>query len=170
MIQIGIAYTEKGAGLHDAIRRAGLSLREENGQWVTSHDIGLVQSVIDGYTIAQCKTDICNQILSLAKRKFDSVISGISSGELAGWPILREEEILYRASGNEADCPSIAAEAADRGIPVATLAAKVRTNSATFNGLRGAISGASGRHRDAVMSLTTFAEVLAYQFTDGWPV
>lgn len=43
-----INYTEKGAGLHDAIREAGHWLREENGVWVASND-GAVQAIIDAY-------------------------------------------------------------------------------------------------------------------------
>lgn len=43
-----INYTEKGAGLHDAITAAGHVLREENGVWVSSDDAA-VQAIIDAY-------------------------------------------------------------------------------------------------------------------------
>jgi hypothetical protein len=43
-----ITYTEKGSGLHDAIRKAGHWLREENGVWLSSNDAD-VQAIIDGY-------------------------------------------------------------------------------------------------------------------------
>ena len=41
-----IQYTEKGYGLHNAIRAAGHWLREENGAWVSSNDEA-VQAIID---------------------------------------------------------------------------------------------------------------------------
>lgn len=43
-----IAYVEKGAALHDAIRKAGHGLREENGVWIASDDQA-VQAIIDGF-------------------------------------------------------------------------------------------------------------------------
>ena len=43
-----INYTEKGAGLHEAVRKAGYSLREENGVWVSDND-SAVQAIIDAY-------------------------------------------------------------------------------------------------------------------------
>lgn len=43
-----INYIEKGAGLHEAISKAGHSLREENGVLISSDDIA-VQAIIDAY-------------------------------------------------------------------------------------------------------------------------
>jgi hypothetical protein len=43
-----INYTEKGSGLHQAIRKAGYSLREENGVFVSDNDEA-VQAIIDAY-------------------------------------------------------------------------------------------------------------------------
>jgi hypothetical protein len=43
-----ISYNEKGSGLHEAIRKAGHWLREENGVWISSNDTA-VQAIIDGY-------------------------------------------------------------------------------------------------------------------------
>jgi hypothetical protein len=163
-----INYVEKGAGLHAAIGKAGLWLREENGSWITSDDAA-VQAIIDGYSLADAKTHKAAEIIAFAKTQFDKTIAGISAGEMAGWPILRAEAIAYGVSGNEADCPSIVQEAADRGITVAALVAKVNANAAYFNAARAKISGTSGKHRDAVNALTTFAEVVAYDYSTGWP-
>lgn len=162
-----INYVEKGAGLHVAITRAGHWIREENGAWVSSNDVA-VQAIIDGYTLADAKAHKAAEIIAFAKTQFDKTIAGISAGEMAGWPILRAEAIAYGVSGNEADCPSIVQEAADRGITVAALVAKVNANAAYFNMLRAKISGTSGKHRDAVNVLTTFAAVAAYDYSTGW--
>lgn len=43
-----IRYTEKGRWLHDAVRRAGHQLWEENGEWKSSNDAA-VQAIIDGF-------------------------------------------------------------------------------------------------------------------------
>lgn len=45
---MGITYTEKGTGLHDAIVAAGHWLHCINGVW-TSDDDSAVQAIIDGY-------------------------------------------------------------------------------------------------------------------------
>jgi len=41
-------YTEKGVGLHEAVRAAGHWLREENGVWRSSNDAA-VQTIIVAY-------------------------------------------------------------------------------------------------------------------------
>lgn len=46
---MAITYTEKGHGLHDAIRAAGFSLRREGDLWVSSDDVA-VQAIIDSYS------------------------------------------------------------------------------------------------------------------------
>lgn len=43
-----INYIEKGRYLHDAIRKAGHWLREENGVWKSSNDAA-VQAIIDAF-------------------------------------------------------------------------------------------------------------------------
>jgi len=43
-----ISYTEKGYGLHEAIRAAGHSLEQRDGVWLSSDDVA-VQAIIDAY-------------------------------------------------------------------------------------------------------------------------
>lgn len=45
---MAITYTEKGPGLHLAVRAAGHWLRQENGAWQSSNDVA-VQAIIDSY-------------------------------------------------------------------------------------------------------------------------
>jgi CheY-like chemotaxis protein len=163
-----IIYTEKGYGQHEEVRKAGHWLRQENGVWVSSNDAA-VQLVLDGYTVAKEKSRVATAITALAKKKFDAAIADMSAGEMAGWSMLKSEADKWNISKLDSDCPSIAAEATNRGITVAALVAKVISNSNMFNGLRASIAGASGKHRDAVNALPdTFAAVAAYDYQVGW--
>lgn len=163
-----INYIEKGYGLHLAISAAGHALSQVDGAWVSSDDLA-VQTIIDGYTLDQCKAEARAKVDAHAKELFDRAVSGISAAEMAGWPILRAEAKLYALTGSEADCPAIAFEAQMRGVTVSALAAKVQANTVKFDALRAAIAGASGKHRDAIAALALFEAVLAYDYTTGWP-
>lgn len=164
-----INYTEKGAGLHQAIVNAGHALRQLNGVWVSSNDAA-VQSIIDNYTLVNAQTDTINKVNDLTKIKFDKVIYGISAGEMAGWSVLRSEAIAYGKSTLETDCPTIVTEALARGVTVPVLVAKINTNNTKYNNLRSSIAGQSGKHRDAIGGLLTFAAVSSYDYTTGWPL
>lgn len=163
-----INYTEKGYGLHLAIAASGQSLTQIDGEWQAS-DEDAVQSIIDGYTLDQCKADVKAKIEAHAKELFDRAVAGVSAAEMAGWPILRAEAKLYAVTGNEVDCPAIAFEAQNRGITVPALAAKVQANTVKFDALRAAIAGVSGKHRDAIAALRSFEAVLAYDYLTAWP-
>lgn len=163
-----IAYTEKGAGLHEAIARAGHLLRQENGVFVSSNDAA-VQAIIDGYTLDDAKSHKSEQISAHAKMLRDRVIRNISAGEMASWPIKLSEAAKYAQTGQDADAPMLAAEASARGITLAELVAKVGGNATTFAGLEAAIAGTDGAHRDAIKACETFEAVAAYDFSTGWP-
>jgi hypothetical protein len=164
-----INYTEKGIGLHDAVRAAGYRLEQVNGVWVAD-DATAVQAIIDGYTLAQAIAYRQAECLSIAKALRDRVIAGISAGEMAGWPIKLAEARAFAADPAGAQTPMLAAEAAVRGVTVADLVAKVGGNSTRFAALEAAIGGADGRHRDTLAAMTTFDDVAAYDLTTGWPV
>ena len=161
-----IYYTEKGAGLHEAIRAAGHWIAQHDGQWVSSNDQA-VQAIIDGYTLAQAKAAKCGEVLALAKALRDRAISAVSAGEMASWPIKRAEAAAFHEGGT--DCPFLTAEATQRGISLEALVAKVDANAARFQALEAAIGGADGKHRDNIMALSSFAEVADYSFANGWP-
>lgn len=163
-----ITYTEKGAGLHDAIQRAGHWLVETADGWQSSDDVA-VQAIIDGYTLDQCKADVRAGIERHARELFDKAVAGVSPAEMAGWPILRAEAKIYAQTGSESDCPAIAFEAQMRGVTVQALAAKVQANTVKFDSLRAVIAGVSGKHRDAISAMTTFEQVLSYDYATDWP-
>lgn len=163
-----INYTEKGHGLHEAIASAGYVLREENGTWTSSNDAA-VQAIIDGYTLDDAKAHKSAQVSAHAKVLRDKVIRTISAGEMASWPIKLAEAAKYALTGQDADAPMLAAEAAARGITLAALVAKVGENATTFAALEAAIAGTDGAHRDAIKACETFEAVAAYDFSTGWP-
>lgn len=166
---MAISYVEKGAGLHEAVRVAGEWLARVDGVW-TSSDDAAVQAIIDGYSVADAIAHRQAECLAMAKSLRDKAVSGISAGEMAGWPIKLAEARAFAADPANAQTPMLSAEAASRGITVAELVAKVGGNSTRFAALEAAIGGADGRHRDAIAKLTTFDDVAAYDLTVGWPV
>lgn len=163
-----VTYKEKGAGLHAAISGAGLVLEQVGREWVAD-DADAVQAIIDGYTVAQAIATRQAECLAIAKGLRDKAISGISPGEMAGWPIKLAEAQAFAADPINAQTPMLSAEAAARGVTVAELVGKVGGNSTRFAALEAAIGGADGRHRDALARLTTFEDVAAYDLTAGWP-
>lgn len=158
-----ITYTEKGYGLHEAIQGAGHWLAEHDGTWISSDDVA-VQAIIDGYTLDQAKEGMREQIEAYAKVLRDSVVAGISRAEMSSWPIKRAE-----AQGYPAPCPMLQIEADARGCTLAEIVAKVLARAEMFSYLEATISGVCGMHRDAIAAADSFAAVLAYDYSTGWP-
>ncbi|MCE3262623.1 MAG: hypothetical protein K0R43_1702 [Pseudoduganella sp.] len=163
-----ITYTEKGAGLHEAITKAGHWLREADGQWISSNDAA-VQAIIDGYTLADAKAARIQQVLAHAKALRDKVVAAVSPGEMSCWAIKRAEAVQFRATGDAAQCPVLSLEAQHRQVTLDTLVSKVEANATRLSSVEAVIGGVDGRHRDAIASLTTFEAVAAYNFNTGWP-
>lgn len=163
-----IEYTEKGYGLHQKIASAGYALRQENGAWVSSDDAA-VQAIIDGYTLDDAKAYRAEQISAHAKTLRDKVISAISAGEMASWPIKLAEARAFAQGATAEQCPMLSGEAASRGVTLAELVAKVAGNATTFAGLESMIAGVDGKHRDAIKACSSFDEVAAYDYLNGWP-
>jgi hypothetical protein len=171
-----IEYTEKGYGLHQALAAAGIQFFQQDGVWTALRDgvesdviDAQAQAIIDGYTLDTAKAEKCLAVSLYAKKLRDEIVATVSRGELASWSIKRAEAEAYTASGGTATCPMLAQEATARGIALAVLVTKVLNNSARFGGAEAAIGGNDGRHRDAIMALTTFEAVAAYDFSAGWP-
>lgn len=163
-----IDYTDKGAGLTERVNRVGFYLREENGVMMSLDDAA-VQLIIDNYTLADAQAYRSAEVSAHAKALRDKAIKTISPGEMASWPIKLSEAATFATTGKDADAPMLTAEATARGITTAELVAKVAGNATGFAGLEAMISGADGKHRDAIKALTTFEEVNSYDFSAGWP-
>lgn len=104
-----------------------------------------------------------------AKALRDYVVSNISPAEMASWPIKRAEAAAYLASGNATDAPMLGMEAYVRGVDLGTLAQKVLAKATLLSQLEAAIAGAAGRHTDAVSAITRQDDLMAYDWTVGWP-
>ncbi len=163
-----ITYTEKGIGLHEAIRAAGHWLRQENQVWVSSNDTA-VQAIIDAYALADATSVIADQIDSYAKTLRDRALKGISPGEMGTWATKYQEARAFQASGAAADAPSLNLEAQQRGISLAGLCTRVVNNFQAVAQREARISGIAGRHKDAVRALSAFQAIASYDYSTGWP-
>lgn len=133
---------------------------------VPQFDVDAANAVVAGYTLDQAKAWRCAQVRTLAADLRAKVVDGYSPAEMSSWPIKRAEVQAYR---DGAPCPTLTAEATARGIPLADVVKRVNENSALFLDMEARISGVSGKHRDAIQQLGTFAAVAAYDHTTGWP-
>lgn len=155
--------------LHDKIRAAGHWLAEVDGVW-QADDAEAVQAIIDAFDVAALANARAAKIEALATAKRNTVVAPYSPGEMASWPIKRAEALAYQASGNSADAPNLSVEASARGMALSTLAGKVLQDAARFAGIEAAIAGTSGRHRDAIKAMTTHEQIMAYDYSTGWPL
>lgn len=127
------------------------------------------QAIVDAWTLEDSVRYVKAEVSAHAKELRDKVISGVSPGEMASWPIKLAEARTFAATGNADLCPMLSAEAAARGVSVNALVARVNGNAAMFAGLEAAISGVDGKHRDALDACTSFEEVKGYNWRTGWP-
>jgi hypothetical protein len=162
-----VNYIEKGWGLHELVRKSGYNLEQINGQWYADFPLE-VQSLIDNYKLSDAIAYRQTESLRIAKSLRDKAVEGISSGEMAGWPIKLAEARAFMLDPT-ASTPMLSAEAHARGISVSDLVTKVGGNSSKFAALEAAIGGIDGKHRDALSKLTNFEDINSYDLTTGWP-
>lgn len=143
-----INYTEKGSGLHQAIRQAGHWLREENGAWLSSDD-SAVQALIDGYTLADAAAPIIAQVKALAYGKIVAF--------LPAW-----QQSNFNARMNELN------EARFSRVLTADEDAEVEAMRSQWDRAK-AIRAASNAHEANLAACASLADLLAYDITAGWP-
>jgi hypothetical protein len=176
-----ISYVEKGIGQHDAIYAAGhtfvwgavstpgmVLVDVSNGATALVDDEAAVQAVMDAYPLSSTQSEVSARIDAHAAALREKVTAGIAPAEMSSWPIKRSEALAYQADPT-AVTPFLSAEAAARGVTVDAIAARVAANSTALSALEAAIAGNAGKHRDAIKLLTAFADVLAYDWSTGWP-
>lgn len=156
------------SGCMQLIEAAGHYVRLVDNVLEASDSIA-VQAIIDSYTLDMAKAERSLAVSLHAKALRDKVTAPIAAGEMASWPIKRDEAAEYMRLGDSAPCPALRQEAQARGITLAQLVAKVNNNAIRFIAAETAIGGADGKHRDAIAALETFDEVAAYDFSSGWP-
>lgn len=164
-----INFIDKGCGLHERLRDRGCAIHQLDGVWESGNPVA-AQAIIDSYPLADTRAEVCARINAHARALRDAAVAGISPAEMAGWAIKRAEAAAYTASGNAADAPVLAAEAAARGVTLSAIVLRVSANALALAMLEAAIAGVSGKHRDAVNALGTFGAVLGYDYSAGWPV
>lgn len=163
-----IKYIEKGSGLHAAIQIAGEWAREENGKWIVSNEVA-VQSIIDAYTVLDAANFITPRMDAYAAALRKKATAGISAAEMASWSTKADEAKAYTLSNNTADAPNLAIEAAVRGVPLDNIISRVLKGAASLMALECEIAGIKGKHSDALRACQTFEEVIAYDWSVGWP-
>jgi hypothetical protein len=159
-------------GLYDAIVAAGYYVEHtQNGTF--ADDAAAVQKIVDSYTsgtaLAFAKAAKTREILQHAKYLRDKVVATISAGEMASWGIKRDEALRFDVDGELPESALLALEAMQRGLALADLVAKVKSNGARFEAAEAAIAGADGRHRDTVAVLGAVDQVVNYNYLTGWP-
>lgn len=96
-----ISYTEKGYGLHEAIRAAGHWLREENGVFVSSDDQA-VQAIIDAYDpVADHRTAKIAEVKAEAQQRIYAVVPAWKQTNLLAQAALLNDKGRGRWSAQE---------------------------------------------------------------------
>ncbi|MBI3771458.1 MAG: hypothetical protein HY272_01945 [Gammaproteobacteria bacterium] len=164
-----ITYAEKGSGLHRVIAASGHWLEQRNGEWISSNDAA-VQTIIDGYMLADTQAEICTAIDAHAATVRERATAGVSAAEMSSWSLKIAEARAYTASGNASDAaPLLTVEAQIRNVPLQAVVDRVMAKSTALQMLEATIAGVAGLHKDAVRSTTNFADALAYDWSTGWP-
>lgn len=160
-----MAIDLKGRPLSEALSAALIPyrLRAVDGTLVSDDD-DACQAIIDAHTVEDAQAAVIAAIDAHAKALRDQVVAPYSAAEMASWPIKLQEARGQKGS------EILAAEATARGITQAALIQKVEQKAAAFMAMEGAISGVAGKHLDAVRALSTFAEIAAYNWREGWPL
>lgn len=168
-------------GSMQAINAAGYAVEQRDGtlfgvrisDGATGQDVdAAIQAIDDAYPVRAAADIVCAQIEALAEAKRGAVYAAGNFGvfEAGGWALKLREANAYTASGDPNDAPFLQREATRGGITLANLVNRVLTNAALLAPMEADIAGEARRHKDAVRSLTTHADIAAYDYTTGWPL
>jgi hypothetical protein len=135
----------------------------------TRHPVGQWTKIADDLTLAAVVADTVTAIEDHAAALRDEATAGISPAEMSAWPLKTMQATEYQASNDVSAVPLLAIEAASRKTQVSDIAARVLANAQRLMPLEGAIAGTAGFHKDAVRALTAIEDVLAYDWSTGWP-
>lgn len=105
----------------------------------------------------------------IAKEKRDKAVAGISTAEMANWPIKRGEALAYQSSGEESDAPNLQIEADARGVSLSELAVSVLAKATELSRLEALIAGHCGKLQDALHAAQSDPDLDAVDITSGWP-
>jgi hypothetical protein len=160
-----ITYTEKGIGLHEAIKSAGHWLMHVDGVWQSSNDV-VVQQIIDAY----------DPLPRVQKDMWDAIQAERESRKLAGRPLAGKR--FHSDSDSRIQQLGLAMLGAN--IPAGlmwktmdgsfiemtpTLAQQIFIYTAQRDT---AIFAAAEVHRGAMLALS-WQDALQYDYSQGWP-
>lgn len=130
------------------------------------------QALIDDFAIDEARAWLKTQIADFARVLQDSFLEkqNYSAGEASSWPIKRAEAVLFKTSGRSEDAPLLSVEATASGRALAELADRVLANATAYSAFTATCAGLRTRHQKALDTLTTFEDLLAYNYHAGWPV
>lgn len=123
----------------------------------------------DAATVAEIRALVQDAVEAAAAAMRRRFFGPTSAFEAAMWAIKITEAKAFQASGLSADAPLLAQEATERGVTLNNLCNKVLNKAATVAAREAKISGVCGKHKDAIAALNTRAELLAYNWQDGFP-
>jgi hypothetical protein len=126
-----------------------------DNQFVNGPDIEFV-------TLAEAQANRSAVVDLAAASLRDQITAGTSPAEMSSWPIKLDE-------ANAGGGPMLTLEAGYRGITEAALVTLVLEKAQQLSTLEAQIAGVSGMHRDAIDSMTTIEEVVAYDMRADWP-
>lgn len=163
-----IKYKEKGYGLHQAIVKAGHSLREENGIWISSDDVA-VQAIIDSYDAVANSISIKKQeIEAFAAKLRNKAVEGSDPIERASWGTKYAQAKSYQASSDATDAPILVKEAIDGNVDLQFIVDRVIRNGEAFEVIEAKIAGTAGRHKRIIEGMTDFKKILDYDYSAWW--
>ena len=142
----------------------------EYQEWLTAGGVPLPADEGGQLPIADAIARRVEDINAWSAGLRNKAVAGRSSGEMASWSIKLAEGRAWLASGNVADAPTLVAIATIRGITLADLVARVMAQAEPFLQAEAAIDGIRGKHCDAIEAMADVRDVIAYDWTAGWPV
>jgi hypothetical protein len=161
-----IHYIEKGAGLHQAVQKAGHWLRQENGTWVSSNDAA-VQAIIDAYDpLPEAKAAKWEAIkVERDKRKNAGFL--VQGNRFHSDPDSRIQQLGLVMMG--AGVPAGLQWKTIGGSFVTMTPALAQSIFTATAQADSAIFAAAETHRATVDAMTDLAAIVGYDFSGGWP-
>lgn len=162
-----ITYTEKGFGLHEAVRAAGHRLEQVNGQWLAD-DAAAVQAIIDGY----------DPLPEAKARKWEAIKAERDRRKEAGYMVAghryhSDQSSRIQQLGLVIMGASIPAglqwKTVDNGFVAMTQTLAQQIFSATANN-DATLHAVAEMKKAALYALIDLADVESYDVAAGWPV
>ena len=142
---------------------------QEYQAWLTAGNTPLPADDVGMLDLAEAKARRVEEINMFSAGLRNRAVRGRSAGEMASWAIKLAEARAFQSGGTDADAPTLAAIATIRGITTAALVQKVIEQAAPFLQAEAAIDGVRGKHCDAIEAATDVRDIIAYDWSTGWP-